>query len=95
MEEVLAWVSEESIDYHSRRNHFSNWLYARGEFELAARAPAAVGHQLGLERVDEALGHRVVVGVADRSDRGPSARNGAHENGGRGLGPDRRSRLRS
>ncbi|MFH0798879.1 MAG: PEP/pyruvate-binding domain-containing protein [Pseudomonadota bacterium] len=37
MEEVLAWVPEESIDYHSRRNHFSNWLFARGEFELAAK----------------------------------------------------------
>ena len=38
------------------------------EFELAARAPDAVGDQLGLERVDEALGHRVVIRVADGPD---------------------------
>ena len=39
------------------------------ELELGARAPDAVGDQLGLEAVDEALGHGVVVGVADRPDR--------------------------
>lgn len=37
MEEVLLRVPEASIEYHSRRHHFSNWLFARGEFELAAR----------------------------------------------------------
>jgi hypothetical protein len=31
------------------------------ELELGARAPDAVGDQLGLERVDEALGQGVVV----------------------------------
>jgi hypothetical protein len=40
-----------------------------GEFELGACAPDAVGDQLGLEAVDEALRESVVVGVADRSDR--------------------------
>jgi len=30
-----------------------------GELELGARAPHAVGDQLGLERVHERLGHRV------------------------------------
>ena len=39
------------------------------ELELCAGAPDAVCDQLGLEGVDEALGDRVVVGVADRSDR--------------------------
>src|SRR3954454_17840457 len=39
------------------------------QLELGAGAPDSVGDQLGLEAVDEALGHRVVVGVADRSDR--------------------------
>jgi hypothetical protein len=44
-----------------------------GELELGAGAPDAVGDQLGLEAVDEALGERVVVGVADRADRGEDA----------------------
>ncbi|SVC92838.1 uncharacterized protein METZ01_LOCUS345692, partial [marine metagenome] len=28
-------IPEESLDYHASRNHFSNWLAARGEFKLA------------------------------------------------------------
>ena len=39
------------------------------ELELRLCSPDAIGDQLGLEAVDEAFGHRVVVGVADRSDR--------------------------
>ena len=39
------------------------------ELELCPGAPDTVADQLGLEAVDEALGRRVVVGVADRSDR--------------------------
>lgn len=31
----LRTVPEESIAYHGERNHFSTWLKARGEFELA------------------------------------------------------------
>jgi hypothetical protein len=31
------------------------------------RNPDAIGDQFGLEAVDEALGHGVVVGVADRA----------------------------
>ena len=38
-----------------------------GELELAAGLPDAVADQLGLEGVDEALGHRVVRRVAGRS----------------------------
>lgn len=41
-----------------------------GELELRSRAPDAVADQFGLEAVDKALGEGVVVGVADRSDRG-------------------------
>jgi tetratricopeptide (TPR) repeat protein len=54
----------------------SNWAGGRSprdscdrELQMAAGAPDAVGDQLGLEGVDEALGHRVVVGVADATDR--------------------------
>jgi len=35
LETVLHTVPEESIRYHSERNHFSNWLKARTEFWLA------------------------------------------------------------
>lgn len=35
LREQLAYVPDESILYHSERNHFSNWLKARTEFWLA------------------------------------------------------------
>lgn len=34
---VLRQIPGESLEYHARRNHFSNWLRARTEFELAQR----------------------------------------------------------
>ncbi len=37
LERCLAEVADESIIYHGSRNHFSNWLMARTEFDLAAR----------------------------------------------------------
>jgi len=37
MEKCLTNVDEESILYHASRNHFSNWLMARTEFDLADR----------------------------------------------------------
>ena len=33
---VLEIVPDESIEYHAHRNHFSRWLKARSEFELAS-----------------------------------------------------------
>ena len=30
-------IPEESLDYHASKNHFSNWLAARGEFKLATQ----------------------------------------------------------
>lgn len=33
--ECLKTVPSESLEYHARRNHISNWLMARSEFELA------------------------------------------------------------
>jgi len=37
MEKALATVDARSIEYHGKRNHFSNWLMARTEFDLADR----------------------------------------------------------
>ncbi len=37
LEQQLAVVPDESIVYHSSHNHFSLWLMARSEFELAER----------------------------------------------------------
>ena len=34
---ALATIPDESLVYHARNNHFSNWLMARTEFGLAAR----------------------------------------------------------
>ncbi len=33
-EELLPRIPQSSIEYHAKRNHFSNWLMARGEFKL-------------------------------------------------------------
>ncbi len=35
LEQELHKVSDESIEFHGRRNHFSNWLKARTEFWIA------------------------------------------------------------
>ena len=35
-EEAIRTIPEESFFYHANRNHFSNWLAARGEFQLAS-----------------------------------------------------------
>ncbi|MBN1282855.1 MAG: hypothetical protein JXA24_03680 [Proteobacteria bacterium] len=37
LERLLEQVPDETVAYHSRRNHFSNWFFARGEFALASR----------------------------------------------------------
>lgn len=35
MREAFVHVQSASLEYHTRRNHISNWLLARGEFSLA------------------------------------------------------------
>jgi hypothetical protein len=35
LERVLETIPEESLTIHAKHNHFSHWLFARGEFELA------------------------------------------------------------
>jgi CheY-like chemotaxis protein len=37
MQECIGQVDTGSLIYHAERNHFSNWLIARGEFDLAKR----------------------------------------------------------
>jgi Pyruvate phosphate dikinase, AMP/ATP-binding domain len=37
VEKAIAVAPAASIEYHSIRNHFSNWFFARGEFEIAAK----------------------------------------------------------
>ncbi|MEW6412406.1 MAG: PEP/pyruvate-binding domain-containing protein [Candidatus Zixiibacteriota bacterium] len=37
MEKCLTTVPDKSLVYHASRNHFSNWLMARTEFDLAAQ----------------------------------------------------------
>ena len=37
MEKCVSRIAIESLLYHAERNHFSNWLMARTEFDLAAR----------------------------------------------------------
>ncbi len=37
MQRCVARINGRSLLYHAERNHFSNWLMARTEFELAAR----------------------------------------------------------
>ncbi|MCK4631901.1 MAG: histidine kinase [candidate division Zixibacteria bacterium] len=37
MEKCLEHVDENSLLHHAHRNHFSNWLMARTEFDLASR----------------------------------------------------------
>ena len=39
-EKMLEVVPDESIRYHGSRNHISNWLMARSEFDLAGRIRA-------------------------------------------------------
>jgi len=41
LEETLARVPVESVAFHAQHNHFSNWLMARTEFDLAARLQPA------------------------------------------------------
>jgi CheY-like chemotaxis protein len=70
LEELLAQVPADSIGYHAERNHFSTWLKARTEYELA--------HQLRPRRVSdfpslEALREELICSIHEyrrqRSDR--------------------------
>ncbi|MEN8191856.1 MAG: PEP/pyruvate-binding domain-containing protein [Bacteroidota bacterium] len=63
----LALVPEESVAYHSSRNHFSNWLKARGEFWLAYQLrPRKVDHYRSMEALREDLMDAVRSYTKDR-----------------------------
>ncbi len=56
MERTLEDVPEAAIEYHAQRNHFSNWFFARGEFELAAGLrPMKIGDFDDIEEVRNLL----------------------------------------
>ncbi len=37
LEETIRQIPDESLQFHAKNNHLSNWLFARTEFELAAK----------------------------------------------------------
>lgn len=56
LEEQLNLIPEESLLYHSERNHFSNWLKARTEFWLAHQLrPRKIADYESPERLRESL----------------------------------------
>lgn len=58
MARELARVPAASLDYHAGRNHFSNWLRARTEFELAnALRPRRVSEFQSIEDLRRYLVH--------------------------------------
>ncbi len=56
LESRLQTIPAESLEYHAERNHFSNWLKARTEFDLAHRLrPQRVSHYESIEALRTAL----------------------------------------
>jgi hypothetical protein len=56
MERAIASVPLPSIEYHSRRNHFSNWFFAHGEFEIAEKLrPLTISDFVSIEDVRQAV----------------------------------------
>ena len=100
MKQVLPTVPGASIDYHSTRNHFSNWLRARTEFVLARRlrprkrsefADAEAVRRYLIDALEGALGLKRRGMVEDFSRRhfGPNtrfARTGGGSLGGKARG---------
>ena len=70
MEEILRTIPSTSLEYHSKHNHFSNWLFARGEFDLAARLrPKQVDD---FDDLDELRGYliRELASTREKKQRG-------------------------
>lgn len=67
LEEMLRTVPIESILFHGERNHFSNWLKARTEFDLAHRLRP---RQVSDFSNNEDLRHDLITAIAEyRRDR--------------------------
>lgn len=99
LEEKLATLSESSLIFHAKHNHFSIWLNARSEFDLADRirprqvtefknADAARRFLIRSLRENRRRVHRGVVAdfTRERFDRDPFVRLGHGALGGKGRG---------
>jgi DNA-binding NarL/FixJ family response regulator len=62
----LEKIPDESVEYHARRNHFSRWLLARTEFELAADLrPVKVSHFPSIAELRRYLCDRLIAYLHD------------------------------
>lgn len=98
--QAIRTVDAESLMFHARRNHFSTWLMARTEFDLArALRPRRVGdfespetmREYLLESLESHIGRTRAGVVAEFSDREVAASNmfvriGEGSLGGKGRG---------
>lgn len=60
LEEKISQVPDESLWYHARRNHFSNWIMARSEISLATEFRGA--HASNFDSTDE-LREYIISGI--------------------------------
>lgn len=70
MAEVIKTIPDESLKYHSERNHFSIWLRARTEFELAERLrPKRVSDFSSISEIKEYIAKEIKT-FLDKRDAG-------------------------
>ncbi len=70
MAETIKTVPDESLKYHAERNHFSIWLRARTEFELAERLrPKRVSDFSSISELKEYIG-KEIKNFLDKRDAG-------------------------
>lgn len=68
--EILKTVPDKSLLYHAGRNHFSNWLMARTEFELAGRLrPVKASQFKNAEELRKYL-INAIGGTLEKSEKG-------------------------
>jgi len=71
VEELLKFfedIPEESLDYHASRNHFSNWLAARGEFKIATQFRKLKGTDF--KNIDDRRNHHInLINSAQKTRR--------------------------
>ena len=71
--EILVDIPEKSLDYHASKNHFSNWLAARGEFYLATQFRKL--KRSDFKNIDERRSHHIDLIMNEQKTRriGPVA----------------------